>query len=183
MEKSASRKINLIPQDLAVPAKTVKLAAIINKISTFSVIILILTIFAFGGFIYYLSQQVTTENKKVESLKSKVISLSTNEQKMVLAKDRLNKISIVQKDRSVDDEISRFKKFSDLATSSNGSISINEANLTNKATETSVVVKDAFGRTSLLKPLADLAGYKTIVLSSLTYSPGIGFLINISFEN
>lgn len=182
MEKTSSKKINLIPQELAVPAKTVKLASIINRISTIAVVILIFTIFTFGGLIYYFSNQNSNENKRVESLKSKVLSLSANEQRMILAKDRLAKISIVQKDRSVDDELSRFKKFSDIAMASGG-ISINEANLASKGTETSVLVNNSSILSSFLKPLATLPDYKRIIISSLSYNPSIGFLLNIKLEN
>lgn len=180
--KTISKKINLIPQELAVPARTVKAAAVLNKISIVTVIFLIITTVLVGSLIFYFSSQTRGLNTRVETLKSTVLSLSANEQKMILAKDRLSKIAVIQKEKTVDDEIGRFKEFSDIALSSS-SIRLNEANITTSGTETTVAISDSTALNSFLKPLSTLPDYLRVMITSLTYNPSLGFLLNISLEN
>lgn len=173
-----SRKINLIPTEMAVPARAVKLAALINKISTVMVIILILSSLGFGASVFLLNQESNKVVRAVEALKLKISELEQNEQKLVLAKDRIEKITAIKKSKSVNDEVTRYKAFSGLLLSSTGS-SISEANISSKGTEVVVVSSDSSSLASLLRPLVDLANYKNIVISSLGYNPGTGFLSSL----
>lgn len=172
-----SKKINLIPAEMAVPARAVKLAKVINKVSIISVIVLMITSLAVAGLFFYYSSQSTAQAERINLLKTKISNLQKNEQKLVLAKDRLAKIDVVQKAKSVDSEVTRFKKFSDLVSSS-GSV-ISEANLNSKGTEVSVLSLDSSSLSNILKPLASFSDYKTIVLSSLGYNPTTGFMSTI----
>lgn len=174
------RKINLIPSDMAVPASAVKLAKIISKVSIYSVIILIVVTLSVAGLFFYFSNEVSKQNTRITSLKSKITDLSQNEQKMVLAKDRLTKIQVVQKVKSVSDEVSRFKNFSESLVLT-GSI-ITEANLNSKGTEVTVLSQTTDNLASFLKPLSNVSGYKTVVLSSLGFNPSNGFVSTINLE-
>lgn len=182
METRHSRKINLIPQDLAVPSKTVKLAVVINKITTTIFILVVLVVFVFGGLIYYFSNENNKLIQQTESLKSKVVSLSANEQKMVLAKDRLAKISTIEKEKNVENEVARFKTFSDFVFAS-PDMNLSEANLTTKGSETSLLAKNSSALSSFMTSLQNLKEYKNIVISSLSFNPNLGFLLTISLEN
>jgi cell division protein FtsL len=174
------KKINLIPTEMAVPASAVKLAKVLNKISIVAVILLIITSLSVAGLFFYFSSEVQKQDARIASMKSRITSLSQNEQKLVLAKDRLSKISVVQKIKSVGDEVSRFKSFSEIANNS-GSI-ITEANLTPRGTEVTLLSQTSDSLSPVLKPLATIAGYKTVVLDSLGYSSGSGFISTISLE-
>ncbi len=165
---------------MAVPASAVKLAKLINKISEFAVIALIVTSLSVAGLFFYYSSEVTKQTARVASLKNKITTLSQNEQKLVLAKDRLSKIGVVQKAKSVGDEVSRFKSFSE-GVSSTGSI-ITEANLTSKGTEVTLLSQTSESLALVLKPLSKIADYKTVVLSSLGFNAGTGFVSTINLE-
>lgn len=176
-----SKKINLIPSEMAVPAGAIKLAKLLNKISIVAVIILIVTSLSVAGLFFYFSNQDSKLSSSVASLKTKLTQLQSNEQKLVLAKDRINKIKVVQKTKSVNDEVSRFKGFSELVSAS-GSV-ITEANLNSKGTEVSLLSANSTVLSSILKPLASLGGYKQIILSSLGFNTGTGFMSTLVLNN
>lgn len=179
--KLNQKRINLIPQEMAVPATAVKTAKLLNKISTVAVIILILLSLLIAGLFIYFSNQDKTLTSKITSMKTKLTQLQSNEQKLILAKDRLTKIKNVQKAKSVNNEIGRFKSFSEMVIGS-GSI-ITEANLNSKGTEVSLLSSDSNTLATVLKPLATLSGYKTIVLTSLGYNAGTGFISTLMLSN
>jgi hypothetical protein len=174
------KRINLIPSDMAVPASAVKLAKLVNKISMFAVVALIVTSLGVAGLFFYYSSEVTKQTARISSLKNKITTLSQNEQKLVLAKDRLSKIDVVQKAKSVGDEVSRFKSFSE-SVSSTGSI-ITEANLNSKGTEVTLLSQTSESLALVLKPLSKIADYKTVILSSLGFNSGTGFVSTINLE-
>lgn len=176
--RTSSKKINLIPTEMAVPASAVKLSVLLNKISMVVVILLILSSIGFAVSFFLLSQQSDEVAASVDSLKLKIAELEQNEQKLVLAKDRIEKITIVKKSGSVNEEVSRYKAFSSLLTAAGGS-SISEANISDKGTEVIVVSTDSNSLTSLLQPLAESVNYKNIIISSLGFSSGTGFLSSL----
>lgn len=175
--KLSPKKINLIPNEMAVPAAAVKTAKLLSKVSIIAVIILIITALSVGGLFFYFSNESTKQVARISTLKTNITNLQQNEQKLVLAKDRLAKIKIVQEAKSVNSEVTRFKDFSDMISTSGSTIT--EANLTNKGTEVSLLSADSESLSLTLKPLATLSNYKTIVLSSLGYNPGTGFISTI----
>lgn len=178
--KNISKKVNLIPNEMAVPATAVKTAKLLNKISIFAVIALIITSLSVAGLFFYFSSEVTKQNERITTLKDKVTSLSQNEQKLVLAKDRLSKINVVQKAKSVGDEVARFKKFSE-SVSQTGTI-ITEANLSSKGSEVTMLSQNSESLALVLKPLSKIADYKTVILSSLGFNSGTGFISTINLE-
>lgn len=182
MDTRRSRKINLIPQELAVPSRTVKLVSGLTKLTTVVFISIIVVVFVFGGLIYYFSNENNILIQKTESLKDKIVSLSASEQKMVLAKDRVAKISIVEKEKNIENEVSRFKSFSNFVFASPDT-NLSEANLTTKGSEVSLVVKDSPSLSSFVTTLQNLKEYQNIIISSLSFNPNLGFLLTITLEN
>jgi len=180
--KVNARKINLIPVEMAVPARAIKIAVVIRKISTILLILFIFLILTVSGVIYYYSNESNKVIQSISSLKTKVSNLQANEQKFVLAKDRLAKIAVVQNAKSVENEISRFKKFSEILQLSSDS-NLSEANLSSKGSEVTVISKDSSALSLILKPLTNLTIYKNIIITSLVYNLGTGYLTTISLEN
>lgn len=177
-----SKKINLIPTEMAVPARAVKLAALVSKISIVLVILLILISLGFAVSVFFLSQESAKVANSVDALKLKISELEQNEQKLVLAKDRIEKITIVKKASSVNDEVTKYKAFSNLLLTATGS-TVSEANISSKGTEVVVVSTDSSSLASLLRPLAELSNYKNIVISSLGYSSATGFLSSLMLSS
>ncbi len=179
--RKPSKKINLIPAEMAVPARAVKVAKVINNISLVGVVVLILSIVVIGGLFFYFNSENDNLVNSISSLKSRIVSLEQNEQKLVLAKDRISKINIVQKLKSVSGEVGRFKKFSEIVASVPGAV-ISEANLTSKGSEVSLLAQSTDSLSGILVPLASLDEYRRITLSSLGYNPNSGYILTILLE-
>ncbi len=175
------KRINLIPTEMAVPARAVKLAKIINKFSTIATILLILASVILGSLFFYYSLERTKIKNNTESLISRISSLQVSEQKLVLAKDRLAKIKIVRDSKSVNNEILRYQEFSNIIANATGS-AITEAVLTSKGTDVSIIFVDSASLSEVLSPLSKLTNYKKIILSSLGFNPNTGFLANILLQ-
>ncbi|MEK7168971.1 MAG: hypothetical protein AAB778_03095 [Patescibacteria group bacterium] len=172
--------MNLIPSDMAVPAAAVKLAKLLNKISTISALVLLLTILSVGGLFFYFSSENSKQATRIFSLKAKINSLQQNEQKLILAKDRLAKIALIQQSKSVNKEILRFKEFSNLVSTSGSKVT--EASLGSKGTEVTLLSENSEILAQILKPLSEFIDYKTVILSSLSYNAGTGFISTIALN-
>lgn len=176
------KRINLIPTEMAVPARAVKLTKTINKVSIVSVIILILTSLLLGGAFFYYSLEDKKVAASVASLKSKIVSLEKSEQKLVLAKDRIEKINIVQNAKSVNNEVLKYQKFAELVLNASGS-AITEADLSSKGTEVSVLSANTSTLSLILAPLLKLTEYQKIVLTSLNFNPASGYISSLVLGN
>lgn len=176
-----SKRINLIPIEMAVPVRAVKIAKILNKLSLIVVIILILTSIIIGSIFFYYSTQNIKINRNISSSKDKITKLEKSEQKLVLAKDRLSKIEVIQKIKSVGDEVKRYQKFSSIVSASNGSI-ITEADLSSKGSEVSILSLNTDSLSQIITPISNLLDYNKIVLSSFEYNPSSGIVVNVRLE-
>lgn len=166
---------------MAVPARAVKLAKIINKFSIVATITLILVSIVLGSLFFYYSLERTKIMNNTQNLISKISSLEKSEQKLVLAKDRLTKIKVVRDSKSVNDEILRYQEFSNIISNASGS-AITEAILTSKGTDASVAFQDSSSLSQILPQLSKVASYKKVILSSIGFNPNTGFLANILLQ-
>lgn len=172
------KRINLIPSEMAVPPKAVKVVRIITKISTFGAILLfLLVISAVAAFLYF-----KIENDKtlaaVDSLKAEIIKLEASEQRLVLTKDRLTKIAAIKKSPSIESDLNNFKEVSSLVTSVPDS-SLIEVNIQPLKTEFAVTSSNSTSLASFLEPLSKLTTFKNLVLTSLGFAQSSGFVSDI----
>lgn len=175
------KKINLIPLDLAVPASSVRLAKLLNKISFVGIILFIVSTVSMISLLVFYSFNLKDSNAKVASLKSKVASLEKNEQKLYLAKDRIAKIAEVKKLDLLRDDIAKFEGFT------NGMAAITESrfseiSINSKKVEVSVYSTTTQSLTDVFKLITDVNGYKNIILSSLGYAPVSGYISSLIFN-
>lgn len=175
------KNINLIPTEMAVPARAVKLAKVISKVSIMGSILLLITILSLGSYYIYLRLENERVVSNINNLKQNISDLNQNEQKLILAKDRLAKIEVVKKAKSANSEIKRYQNFLNQMTVSVGS-QITEASLTTKGTEITILADSSQNLTEVLKNVSNVLEYERIVVSSLSYNPGAGFIANILFQ-
>lgn len=177
-----NKKINFISSDMAVPAKSLKLVKVLNKLSIVGAVILVLSIIvAISGFIFF-----TISFKKVDasvaSLKNDISSLEKSEQKLILVKDKLNKIAYIRSLPSADNDISEFQKLNEIISVSSDS-AFTGVNIGSNKTELSLASKDSTSLSLVLDSISNLKNYVKITLSSLGYNPTSGFLSSLIFES
>ncbi len=176
------KQINLIPSEMSVPSRSVSLTKTLNKLSTFTVITLVFVVLGLiGGLIYY-NLDYKNSVKRISSLKDRVVELERSEQKLILAKDKLSKISTVFNLDAVDKELTSFKKVENDIIVPSGS-TLDDINITAKNSGTAFIVKDTTSLVSIISELSKLNSYNKITLTSLSYSPNIGFTANLVLED
>ncbi len=172
------KKINLIPADLAVSPKTVKLTNLLSKVTIIGASFLFISLIAAVSVFVYFKLQSTKVSESIDNLKTQIIALESSEQKLVITKDRLNKIALVEKLPSVKEDIVKFKDVSNVVNFAPDS-SLVEANIQTTKTEFSVASKSTDSLSSFLAPLTKLTTYKNMILSSLGYSSTSGFITDV----
>lgn len=172
------KRINLIPNEMAVPPKTVKVVKIITKISTFGAILLFMLVISAISIFLYFKIEHDKRAMAVETLKTKITDLEKNEQRLILAKDRLAKIESIKKSPSIEKDLDNFQEVSALISSVPESALL-EVNIQTSKTEFAVTSLNSNSLASFLEPVSKLSIFKNLVLTSLGFSQTTGFTSDI----
>ena len=174
------KRINLIPEDLTVPVSTVKLTKLINKVSIFSVIILIITSLGIISVFVYFSVNLKRLDSSNSTLKKEVASLEKTEQQLILTKDRLSKISLV---KSLDSANNNFKNYQEFKTIVTGfpDLKLGETVINSKGIEVSVSSTNTSSFIDFLKGIKEFDKYPKVSISSLSFNPKTGLLLNLTY--
>lgn len=176
------KQINLIPNEMAVPAKTIKFAGYLNRISTIGTIIFISVVVILIVSVTYFNYRYNRVVSEVESLKTKILSLETSEQKLVLTKDRLSKIDSLKKVDSIDKEITSFENFYNIVMNASGS-AFSDILMTPTETDATITFQSSAYMNSAIAAIYTLTDYKGITLTSLGYNPGSGYYVTLVFKD
>lgn len=179
------KQINLIPAEMAVSPKTVKLQKIITKLFISLTIILLLSIVTLAFFLIYYNSNLRTTLSENEVLKSRILTLEASEQKLVLAKDKLSKVKSIMSNDTIDKEFDNFKKFQNilLETNVSSSSAYSESVIAPDKTEISIAIPDINSLSNLLGSISRLSDYNKIFLSSLGFNLKTGYLLSLVFED
>ena len=167
---------------MAVPARSVKLVRIINKVSILGVILLILS--SVSAIILFLlfSNELKKVDNSVTSLKNEISSLEKSEQKLYLVKDKLGKIAYVKSLSSAEDDLIQFKDLNESLSFASDS-GFTQVDIGSKKTEVSLLSSNSDALSEVLNTLANLTNYRKIILSSLGFNPSSGFISSFIFES
>lgn len=172
--------INLLPKDLTPKESLVKLANTLKRASIIGFIALIVLALALLGGFAVLSRQLTTSSDDQSSLKSKIVALETTEQRLVLVKDRLERIDHVFAIDTASDEIEQLDKLTDLLPEG---VTLLEVTL---SPASSMVNISATSSKTLSQFLAILLGsniYTKVTLNSLSFNYLSGYSVSLTFIN
>lgn len=176
-----NKKINLIPNELSVPSKVVRFAGVLNKASTIVLVLLVLIVITAISISLFFSYKLKAINGEVETLKSRVVDLQKSEQKLVLAKDRISKIVQIQKDKSAEEMVFKFKSLSDQL-SLDQELGVSEVKIDKNEVEASFLTKNSQSVANVLSYLKKSDIYKNIVLSSFGFNTTSGYLMDFAFK-
>ncbi len=171
-------KLNLIPQELLISKS---LNGILKTLRALNVILSVaFLIFAVGvGAFFIISKySLTSVEKTLDQLKTQVLAQQSSEQRLILLKDRLAKISMVHKLPSVLDSITKVNSvIADLS----GASLISEMDIGSNKIDLSMTIESNDDLTRLMTNIKNTKLFKTIVLSSFGYSPLSGYVLGVSF--
>lgn len=177
-----NKTINFIPTDMAIPVKSVKFAKLLNKLSIVGVLLLILSVISAIVLFIFFSSDLKKTNAAVIALKNEISSLEKSEQKLILVKDKLDKISFVKSLSSAENDINQFKSINDIVLSASNS-SLTEISIGSSKTEISFSTPDSSSLALILGSFTNLKDYAKITLSSLGFNSQSGFLSSLIFES
>lgn len=176
------KTINLIPIEMAVPPKAVKISKILTKISTAGIILFILSLIGIAASFYYFNNKYQTVTSDYVRLKNNVLALEDSEQKLVLAKDRLAKISEIKKLNVLGPEVEKTKHVLD-ALLQNAESSVSDISIEPQKVELTFVSKTPSSLGDVLRSLTTLGLYRNIVITSITYSATSGYSSSMILNN
>jgi hypothetical protein len=169
-------QINLLPEELKPKKYVLKASKTLNKVATgFMVLFLIVATLAIGGYLV-LSSRVTSVKNNHDKLTTQVKALNESEQRMVLIKDRVDKINKVIAKESTNEELDIMDKVILLA---GGDMSIDEVNVDLDKIDFIVSANASSQMTKFLAGLISEEDYKSMDLLSLKYAPELGYKLNL----
>ena len=167
---------------MIVPAKSVKLYKSLTKFSMFGTVFLsILAVASIVGFIFLKIQYSQIANN-INILKKRIVELEKNEQKLILAKDKLSKIEYILSLDAIDVELSDFKDFQNSISSESG-ILFSDISIDPQKTEVALSIKDTNQLSSVLKNIGLYAKKSSVILSSLGFNSNSGYLVALIFKD
>ena len=170
--------INLIPSDQGSKDNTDIWANRIKILDYFLLAGFVIFI-SFGGlFIYYLAGVSNDHLTKLTSLKTEVKDLENSEQALILAKDRLMKISpILKSDFAKKD----FETIDSLANNS-GFVKLVDGKSQEKKLELTFLVQDSSALKSFLDQLSKDPNHKETILKTVNFRPESGFFLTLELS-
>lgn len=166
---------------MTVSSSTLSLSLKLNKLIIFSAFALfVVVVFMFATYFYYSDQYKKTSAESIR-IKNDISTLENSEQKLVLAKDRLQKIQTIKSLSTSDQSSSALKYILETLNGSTDSV-LTELNLINKKIEISFSSQNSSSMSSVTSAISGMGGFKDVVISSITYNSSLGYVTNMKLN-
>jgi cell division protein FtsL len=169
--------LNLLPPELTVSKTLNNFLKTTRALGVIALAAFLIFVVGAGGYFVYSSITLRDLNAKVEDLKSQVTAQQTSEQQMVLLKDRLKKISSVQKIPNSSNNLASLDPI--LASVSSGAY-VNELDVDALKIDMLINFRSNSELSGFIKNLSATDAFKSVTLSSFSFSPASGYLVGIS---
>jgi len=161
------------------PRKDTKFAKTLKKAVISSFVILTISTGTVVGTMFYLSNKINTSLAEQEELKKEIVSLENTEQRLVLVKDRLDKIVKVFKQDTAADEVDILEYTVNNLPSG---VAIQSIKLSGNHVTVSISAEKSSDITNFIRTHVDSKTYKQIKLISLNFDQERGYGINFRLE-
>ena len=170
--------INLLPVELSSKSGIAKTAALLRRVSMFSVIVFLILGVMAGAFILIYTLQLEALVKSNQALTQQIAALEVTEQQTVLIKDRLQKIKGLE---TQSDILAAVGGIRSIMTSLPGGVAIADTTIDSTGkTAFAFSVADSSVLVSFLGNLVANSDYKELKIKSFSFTPATGYLV--SFE-
>lgn len=170
--------INLLPTEEKA-AGTTRSVETLKKVSVIAAAIFIIAAVAAGGYVFYLSTDVSSTRGRAEALKAQVASFSDVESRLVLTSARLSKLRTLLASNSS----KNIETLGAIASGLPAGASITETELTSDKLKVGVSVAD----TGILSGVFNVFGgtdvFRKIVLKTLSFNPLLGYFLSVDLES
>lgn len=174
-------KINLIPADLRVGGTTNKVSKTLNQLTVIMAGISVFAIIAILGFFFFYSSELKKATLASDGLKKQISSLEQSEQKLIFAKDRLEKISQVKNMDTALEEIAGFNLLYSFL-KIHEDMSVTDVSMDTKKLEISILSTSLGSITSFYEFLdVNKKEFERVSVSIFSFNPSAGYILNLVF--
>lgn len=168
--------INLLPPNIKPRHSVVVVGKMLKKLVFLLVIILLVLSSVLTATFLSTSKQLSDAEKEKKELVSSVKALEQTEQRLILVKDRLSKISRLLEQESVKEEVETLKKITEIA---GDGLLISNVELSSDAASVTFSTGKSSNLVNFLDHLRSLADYQKIEVVSLNYNQQSGFIMRV----
>lgn len=170
--------INLLPQELKPSGTILKISARLKAFALLGVIFFMISAALYFSALFFLNYRITSSQEEQESLKTQIKALEKTEQRLVLVKDRLTKISTVSKKPKVNDELERLMAVSDLFPTNTNLV---EVELTENNAGVVISSDNLDGVANYLASVVASGKFVKVNLKQLKFDSDSGYSISLAF--
>ena len=171
--------INLLSQELKPKPYVVNFAKILKKLAMVSLLVFLVGVILLVGTIFIFSQRTRAAISSQEALKREIKALQETEQRIVLIKDRIDKIESVYKEENATDGVASIREISRVIPE--GTL-IQEFSLEPDNTEVKVLADSLSSLAKFASGITGLGSFEKIVLKSLEFDPEKGYVAIFGFH-
>jgi len=165
-------RINLLPQELKPKGYVLKLSKTLNKLALISIAILLAAAFVFLGSFIFFSQQTK------ESLKSEIRALEATEQKLILVKDRIQKIGKVLNVENTTEELGVLKQIVEILPEG---VSFNSVGISDSSVELEVTAPNLLSIGQFFLSIVNSQGFQKVTVTGFSYKLETGYVVGLIF--
>lgn len=170
------REINLLPDSFKVKGSAVKLGKTLNKVATVVFVTLLMSVIVSVGTFFLFSRKLSDVTSEQNQLKTQIKALEETEQRLVLVKDRLEKVGeVYAKDTSSEEVIT----FESLIASIGGQVTLDTANLLTGSISISFTAENTSVLNGVIDNIIGSGLFESIELTSFTYAPEKGYEVEL----
>lgn len=170
------REINLLPEIFKIKGSVARLSKTLKKVAAVVFIVLVASVsISIGSFVVF-SNKLDDVTSRQNQLKTQIKALEETEQRLVLVKDRLEKVTKVYAKETPLEEIATFE---DIYNRIPEGVSIQTASLSTGDVTIAVSADSTSAFNNVLDMLVGSKLFSRIEMSSFSYTPGAGYQIGL----
>jgi hypothetical protein len=171
--------VNLLPKELRPKKYIVKISKVLTNVSLIALLVFIISAVTVTSVYFVISGRLKSSQEKHEELITQIKALEETEQKIVLIKDRLEKVSEMKSRVSATERVDILE---DVLNISDGIATVEESTLTEDKTNILMAANSSLNLTKLLSGLLISGGFKKIEMISFDFSRDRGYVMEFGFE-
>jgi len=170
--------VNLLPKELRPKRYIVKISKVLTNVALIALLVFVISAAVITGVFLVVSDRLSSSQEKHEELTIQIKALQETEQKIVLIKDRLEKVNKMKSKASASEKVDIL---GDVIKISEGSAIVNSATLSDKKADVLVIVDGSLNLTKFLSDIIISGGFKKIEMLSFGFEKDGGYKIEFGF--
>ena len=170
-------KLNLLPENFKLTGPIARVVKFMRPLNVILLALFLVTVIGMGGFFIFSSISLRNLAAANDSLKQQIQTQSTAQQQIVLLKDRLKLINMVQ---SLPDSLKNLTGVGPLLSTITGTSLVSELGVDTQKTTVSLVFKSNSDLTTFVKGLENIKTFAAVTLSAFSYNPSTGYLVSLN---